>query len=75
MATTAAAQAVGPGAAAAGAFTLGAEALFLWFKNSPMPVPIVTNGAVGEPDTQTYLGGRSFDTGSNAGFRLSYNFV
>jgi len=75
VATTAAAQAVGPGAAAAGAFTLGAEALFLWFKNSPMPVPIVTNGAVGEPDTQTYLGGQSFDTGSNAGFRINGDYA
>jgi hypothetical protein len=76
-AATAAAQSTGPGAAApqAGTVSVGAEALFWWFEDSPMPVPIVTDGAVGAPGTRTYLGGQDFDTGSHPGFRLSGDYA
>ncbi|MFO1395481.1 MAG: BBP7 family outer membrane beta-barrel protein [Burkholderiales bacterium] len=51
--------------------TLGAEALFWWFNDSPAPVPLVTNAVLTVPNLQTYLGGQSIDTGMHPGFRLS----
>jgi len=57
--------------AAAGQFTVGAELLIWWFKDSPTPVPLVTDGTVGEPDTQVFLGGGGVNTGANPGFRIT----
>jgi hypothetical protein len=59
----------------AGTFTLGAEALYWSFNDSPMPVPLVTNGAVGQSSTETYLGGKGLDTGNDPGLRLSGAYV
>ena len=59
---------------APGQFTLGAEALLWWFKDSPTPVPLVTNGVIGEPGTQVYLGGGGVNTGANPGFRITAGY-
>lgn len=66
MAAAAQATATEPGFRA-----LGAEALYWRFSDSPVPVPFVTDGLVGQPGTRTFLGGQDVDTGSNPGFRLS----
>ncbi len=58
-------------AAAPGRFSFGADALAWWFKGSPVPAPLVTNGLVGRPTTEVYLGGEDLDTGANPGFRLT----
>jgi hypothetical protein len=65
----------GAAGAAAGPFSASAEALIWWFKSSPTPVPIITNGLVGEPDTKTLLGGGSADTNPNPGFRLTAGYA
>ena len=71
--TTAQAQTTGPWATPppVGSFNIGIEALFLWFNDSPAPVPLVTNTIVGLPNTQTYLGGQDLSTGSMPGFRIT----
>jgi hypothetical protein len=51
--------------------TVGAEALLLWYKSSPTPVPVVVSGAViGRAETNLLLGGGDVDTNTNAGFRV-----
>ena len=62
-------------AAEPGPFTVSAEALLWWFKDSPAPVPLVTDGLVGQPGTKTFLGGDDLDTGANPGFRLSSSYA
>jgi|KBSSwiStaDraftv2_1062776.scaffolds.fasta_scaffold40433_1 hypothetical protein len=61
-------------ALAPGQFAMGAEALLWWFKDSPTPVPLVTDGLVGQPNTQVFLGGGSVNTGANPGFRISAGY-
>jgi hypothetical protein len=56
---------------AAGTFSVGAEALVWWLKESPAPVPLVTSSVLGVPNMQTYLGGQSIDVGTSPGIRLS----
>lgn len=58
-----------------GRFSISAEALVWWFKDSPAPVPLITNGLVGQPGTKTLLGGEDLDTGANPGFRLSAGYA
>jgi len=58
-----------------GRFTVSAEALLWWFKDSPAPVPLITDGLVGQPGTKTLLGGEDLDTGANPGFRLSAGYA
>lgn len=58
-----------------GRFTVSAEALLWWFKDSPAPVPLVTDGLVGQPGTKTFLGGDDLDTGANPGFRLTAGYA
>lgn len=58
-----------------GEWRLGVEALRWRFKESPIPVPLVTDGYVGRPDTKTFLGGQDLDTGGNPGLRLSGDYV
>ena len=72
-ATMAEAQTTGPWETPppVGSFNIGVEALFLWFNDSPAPVPLVTNTIVGLPNTQTYLGGQDLSTGSMPGFRIT----
>jgi hypothetical protein len=57
--------------AAAQRFTVGAEGLAWWFKDSPAPVPVVTDGVLGQTGTHTLLGGQDMNTGMNAGFRVA----
>src|SRR5262249_20687734 len=64
-----------PPAAEPGRFSISAEALVWWFKDSPLPVPIITDGLVGQPGTKTLLGGEDLDTGANPGFRLSAGYA
>jgi hypothetical protein len=48
------------GTAKAGPFTVSAEALLWWFKSSPTPVPLVSDGLLDDVDSpaQVLLGGR-----------------
>lgn len=65
-----AADATAPGSAAQ-TVTVDAEALFWWYRDSPAPTPLITDGIVGLPSTQTYLGEQSLDTGMNPGVRIT----
>lgn len=62
-------------ALAPGQFAVGAEALIWWFKDSPAPGPVVTDGFAGRPETQTFLGGQDFTTGANPGLRLTGGYA
>jgi hypothetical protein len=64
-----------PPAAQPGRFSISAEALLWWFKDSPAPVPLVTDGVVGQQGTKTFLGGEDLDTGANPGFRLTAGYA
>ena len=70
--TLAAAQAA---TASAGPFTIGAEALLWWLKDSPAPVPLVTNGTIDQPGTQVFLGAKDLDVNPMPGFRLSAGYT
>ena len=77
VAASAASMASAQGAAAPaatfgdGRLSIGAEALFVWIKSSPTPVPIVTDNYLDQPNVNVLLGGGSVDTNPNAGFRLT----
>ncbi|HEY2815690.1 MAG TPA: BBP7 family outer membrane beta-barrel protein [Casimicrobiaceae bacterium] len=58
-----------------GPFTVGVEGLVWWFKSSPTPTPIITDGVYGHPDTSVMLGGGSMDTNPNPGFRLTAGYA
>jgi hypothetical protein len=74
---------IGPGAilaqvapsAPAPAWSISAEALSWWFKASPAPAPLVTDGLVGQPATHVFLGGRDLDTNPNPGLRLTAGYM
>jgi len=55
-------------------FSVGAEVLFMWFKSSPTPVPIVSDDYIDEPGTRILLGGGSIDTNPNPGFRITGSY-
>ena len=57
-----------------GQIAVGAEALLWRFKSSPTPVPLVTDGYLGEPNTRVLLGGGSVDTGANPGLRITAGY-
>jgi hypothetical protein len=57
-----------------GPFSLGVEALVWWFKDSPAPTPLVTDGLLNQPGTSVLLGGRHLDTNPNPGFRVSAGY-
>jgi hypothetical protein len=61
-------------ASEAGRFSLSAEALLWWFKQSPAPVPLVTNGEVDEIGTKVFLGGEDIDTNPNPGLRVTAGY-
>jgi Putative beta barrel porin-7 (BBP7) len=61
--------------AAAGPFTVEAEVLVWWYKSSPTPVPIITDGVYGGPNTKVLLGGGEQDTNPNTGFRLAGSYA
>jgi hypothetical protein len=56
-------------------FALAAEALAWWFKETPAPVPLVTDGLFGEANTRVFLGGSSLDTGTNPGLRVGGGYA
>ena len=55
-------------------FTLSAEALMWWFKDSPASVPLVSDGLIGHPGTTVFLGGQDLDTNPNPGFRVTAGY-
>ena len=57
-----------------GQIAVGAEALLWRFKPSPTPVPLVTDGYIGEPNTRVLLGGGSVDTGANPALRITAGY-
>jgi len=59
----------------AGRFTIGAEALLWWFKGSPAPTPLVSDGLLSDADTRVLLGGKDVDTNPNPGFRLTAGYA
>lgn len=72
LAGTAAAQV--PGATttfAGGRGSVSVEALYTWFKSSPTPVPVITDGYADDPATTVLLGGGSLDPSPSAGFRVT----
>lgn len=54
-----------------GHLSVRAEALFWWFKSSPAPVPLITDGLLGDSDTKVLLGGNDLDNRHQHGFRLT----
>jgi hypothetical protein len=74
-ANTASGQTASAGGASVDRFTFGAEALVWWLKDSPAPVPLITDGILGEPGTHTLLGGHDIGTGANPGFRLTGGYA
>ena len=72
LAEAASAQTAGT---APGPFTISAEALMLWFKHSPAPTPLVSDGLVGAPGTRVLLGGEDLDTNPNPGFRVTAGYA
>jgi hypothetical protein len=71
----ASAQNGGAGSTTAGPFTLDAEVLVWWYKSSPTPVPVITDGLYGEPGTKVLLGGGDQNTNPNTGFRLTAGYA
>ena len=57
------------------AFTIGAEALLWWLKDSPAPVPLVTDGLRDRPGTRIFLGGEDVDANPLPGFRLGAGYA
>jgi hypothetical protein len=58
-----------------GPFSVSAEALVWWFKDSPTPVPVITDGVYGQPDTKVLLGGGDQDTNPNPGLRVTAGYA
>ncbi len=58
-----------------GPFSVSAEALVWWFKDSPTPVPLITNGLLDEPGTKVLLGGGDLNTNPNPGFRVTAGYA
>lgn len=52
-------------------WSVSAEALFAWFKNSPTPVPIITDDYADAPGVNVFLGGGTVDTNPNYGFKVT----
>jgi hypothetical protein len=68
------------GADRGGRWYASAEYLLWWFKDSPLPVPLLTTtanagampaGALGDPDTSVLLGNQSLGTGAHQGARFT----
>ena len=71
IAGVASAQTGNAGSSMVGRLAGGIEGLLWWFKSSPTPTPIITDGVYGQPDTHVLLGGGSMDANPNPGFRLT----
>lgn len=74
-AATASGAALAQGAPAPGGgdgrWSVSAEALVVWFKGSPTPVPVITDNYLDVPGVNVLLGGGTVDTNPNAGFRIT----
>jgi len=71
VAATSAGSAMAQGAVADSRWTVSAEMLLAWFKDSPTPVPIITDYYLDAPGVNVLLGGGSVNTNPNAGFRMT----
>jgi len=72
--TTSAPSAPSMGPSEVGRLSISAEALLWWFKGSPAPVPLVSNGLLDEAGTKVLLGGKDLDTNPNSGFRVTVGY-
>lgn len=52
-----------------------AEYLHWWVEGSPMNVPLITDGLVGESGTHVLLGGDDLENRSHDGFRVTFGFA
>ena len=59
----------------AGSVEVGVEALVWWLRDTPAPVPLVTNLIAGTPATQTYLGGQDLSVGASGGMRIFASYA
>jgi hypothetical protein len=59
---------------ATGPFSISAEALVWFFKESPTPVVIISDGPLDSPDTKILLGGGDLDTNPNPGLRVTAGY-
>jgi len=59
----------------AGSLELGVEAAAWWLRDTPAPVPLVTDLIVGAPTTQTYLGGQDLSVGASGGLRILASYA
>jgi hypothetical protein len=64
-----------PVRAPAGSVEVGVEAIAFWLRDTPAPVPLVTNLIAGAPTTQTYLGGQDLSVGATGGMRLTASYA
>jgi len=55
-------------------FSASAEYLLWWMKDSPAPPPLLSTGALGDPDFSVVFGGREYDTGAQPGGRFSLGY-
>ena len=62
------------GTAAAGPFTIGAEALLWWFKGNAT-LPLATTGSLDDPKTKVLIDGSDLDANPHPGFRLSAGYA
>lgn len=70
----ASAQTAPPDPLAAGHVTLRVELLNWRFNNSPAPVPLITDGVLGETGTNVLLGGNDLDNKRQNGLRVTAGF-
>ena len=63
------------GSASVGRFTLGVEAMAWWLQKSPIPIPLVTDGFLGDAGTNVLLGNEKLDTGTHGGFRVTVAYA
>jgi hypothetical protein len=60
---------------AAGAWTVGVEALAVWQKASPTPTPIITDAPLTRTGVNVLLGGGDVDTNPGPGLRISASYA
>jgi len=51
------------------------EGIVWWLRDTPAPVPLVTNLIAGAPTTQTYLGGQDLSVGASGGARIFASYA
>jgi hypothetical protein len=51
------------------------EYLHWWFNNSPVPIPLITDGAAGAPTTHVLLGDSDLENKSQDGFRVTFGYA